>query len=100
MPERVIDVLKIVHIQKDHCQASVVPARVCNQLIQPSLQRVAIGQAGQGIAVRESFNGFGGAILFGHVGINRDKAAVGQWEPANIQNGTVGSGALEMMGLT
>ena len=48
--------------------------------------------------LRELFAFFTGPA-FTDVGIDGDKAAVGQWCPANIKGSAIWSGSFEMMGL-
>ncbi len=96
--QRVVDALEVVHVNEHHRQAAAVATRIGHQLVQARLQCIAIGQPGQGIAVRQALDGRCRPVLFGDVGVDGDKPSVCHRQPAHLQDGAVGPGAGELVG--
>ena len=97
VPQCVVDGLEVVHVQKHHGQAPTVAPCVGHQLVQTSLQRIAVGQARQGVAVRQAFDRFGREMLLRDIGVDRDKGAVGQRQATHFQNRAVRPRADELV---
>ena len=90
----VVDALEVVHVEEQHGQPAVVAPRVGHELVQPCLQRVAVGQAGQGVVVRQAFDGARGVALLGDVGVEGDQTTVRYGGPHQINDDPVGPYAL------
>jgi len=53
VPERVVDVLEAVYVEKQHGHLRAPPVGERNGVVQPIMQQHAIRQVGEGVVLRE-----------------------------------------------
>ena len=97
MAQAVVDALEVVHVEEQHGQASAVAPCVGHKLVQAGFERVAVGQAGEGVVVRQPFDGLGGLPLLGDVGINGDKAPMRDGRAHQVDHHAVGPHTLHVV---
>ena len=78
MPERVVDLLELVEIDKEHGQTRLVPPGPGHRLLQALQEGHAVGQTGEGIVVGEVAQALGHLPALGDVAEVTDQAGHGR----------------------